>query len=158
VPLQQLAPNAELSLATDAFDTNIGGVMQRKSGDHWRPLGFFSRKLIGTKSRYSTLTVSYWLLRQQSKIFVIFVKVVHSNFVPTTNPLLLLCHVFQPPFHPDNDAIWRSFQSSMYNFCTYQVGKMSLLIFFPAPYCSPLQQLSPRRQQIQWNGDSAILL
>jgi hypothetical protein len=50
VPLQQLAPNAELSLATYASDTNIGGVMQRKSGDHWRPLGFFSRKLTGTKS------------------------------------------------------------------------------------------------------------
>jgi hypothetical protein len=26
--------------------------MQQKSGDHWRPLGFFSRKL--TESHYST--------------------------------------------------------------------------------------------------------
>ncbi len=40
VPLQHPAPNAELSLATDASDTHIGGVMQQKSGDHWRPLGF----------------------------------------------------------------------------------------------------------------------
>jgi hypothetical protein len=45
VPLQHPVPNAELSLATDASDTHIGGVMQQKSGDHWRPLGFFSRKL-----------------------------------------------------------------------------------------------------------------
>jgi hypothetical protein len=52
VPLQHPAPNAELSLATDASDTHIRGVMQQKSGDHWRPLGFFSRKL--TESRYST--------------------------------------------------------------------------------------------------------
>jgi hypothetical protein len=43
--LQQPAPNAELSLATDASNTHIGGVMQQKSGDHWRRLGFFSRKL-----------------------------------------------------------------------------------------------------------------
>jgi hypothetical protein len=54
VPLQHPAPTAELSLATDASDAHIGGVMQQKSGDHWRPLGFFSRKLIDTESRYST--------------------------------------------------------------------------------------------------------
>jgi hypothetical protein len=28
--------------------------MQQKSGDHWRPLGFFSHKLTDTESRYST--------------------------------------------------------------------------------------------------------
>jgi hypothetical protein len=54
VPLQHPAPNAELSLATDASDTHIGGVMQQKSKDHWQPLGFFSRKLTDTESRYST--------------------------------------------------------------------------------------------------------
>ncbi len=54
VPLQHPAPNAELSLATDASDTHIGGVMQQKSGDRWRPLGFFSHKLTDTESRYST--------------------------------------------------------------------------------------------------------
>jgi hypothetical protein len=54
VPLQHPAPNAELSLATDASNTHIGGVMQQKSGDHWRPLGFFSRKLTDTESHYST--------------------------------------------------------------------------------------------------------
>ncbi len=42
VPLQHLAPNAELSLATDASNTHIGGVMQQISGDHRRHLGFFS--------------------------------------------------------------------------------------------------------------------
>jgi hypothetical protein len=30
------------------------GVMQQKSGNHWRPLGFFSHKLTDTESRYST--------------------------------------------------------------------------------------------------------
>jgi hypothetical protein len=54
VPLQHPAPNAELSLATEASDTHIGGVIQQKSGDHWRPLGFFSRKLSDTESHYST--------------------------------------------------------------------------------------------------------
>jgi hypothetical protein len=54
VPLQHPAPNAELSLATDASYTHIGGVMQQKSGDHWWPLGFFSGKLTDPESRYST--------------------------------------------------------------------------------------------------------
>jgi hypothetical protein len=54
VPLQHPAPQAELSLATDASDTHIGDVLQQKSGDHWRPLGFFSRKLTDTESYYST--------------------------------------------------------------------------------------------------------
>jgi hypothetical protein len=54
VPLRHPAPNAELSLATDASDSHIGGVMQQKVGDHWQPLGFFSRKLSETESCYST--------------------------------------------------------------------------------------------------------
>jgi hypothetical protein len=54
VPLQHPAPNAELSLTVDASDNCIRGVMQQKSGDRWRPLGFFSCKLTDTKSCYST--------------------------------------------------------------------------------------------------------
>ncbi len=54
VPLQHPSPNANFSLACDASDTHIGGIMQQKSGDHWRLLGFFSRKLTDTESRYST--------------------------------------------------------------------------------------------------------
>ncbi len=53
VPLQHPTPNAELSLATIAYDTHIGGVMQQKSGDHLQPL-VFSRKLTDTESCYST--------------------------------------------------------------------------------------------------------
>jgi hypothetical protein len=52
VPLQHPAPKAELSLATDASDTHIRGVMQQQSGDHWRPLGCFFLKLTDTESRY----------------------------------------------------------------------------------------------------------
>jgi hypothetical protein len=53
-PLQHPAPDAELSLATYASNTHIGEVMQQKSGDHWRQLGFFSHKLTDTESCYST--------------------------------------------------------------------------------------------------------
>ncbi len=46
VPLQRTAPQAELSLATDASDTHIRGIMQQKSGDHKRLLGYFSGVLL----------------------------------------------------------------------------------------------------------------
>jgi hypothetical protein len=52
--LQHPSPKAKLSLATDASYTHISGVMQQKSGDHWRPLGFFSQRLTDTESHYST--------------------------------------------------------------------------------------------------------
>jgi hypothetical protein len=43
--LQHPSSQTELSLATDASNSHIRGVTQQKSGDHWYPLGFFSRKL-----------------------------------------------------------------------------------------------------------------
>lgn len=47
------APNAPLSLAVDASDSHVGGVLQQKVAGNWAPLGFFSRKLTNPESRYS---------------------------------------------------------------------------------------------------------
>jgi hypothetical protein len=47
-------PGAVISLATDASDTHIGGVLQQLSARSWRPLAFFSRKLSSPESKYST--------------------------------------------------------------------------------------------------------
>jgi hypothetical protein len=38
----------------DASDFRVEGIMQRKSGDHWHPFSFFSKKLTETVSHYST--------------------------------------------------------------------------------------------------------
>ncbi len=94
VPLQHPAPNAELSLATDASCTHIRGVTQQKYGIHWRPLGFFSRKLTDTEplgffSRKLTDTDSTFdheLLAAFAAIRV-FVKDNLSNFGLITNHL-----------------------------------------------------------------------
>jgi hypothetical protein len=52
--LEHPAATAELSIATDASATHIGGVLQqRRPGGHWRPLGFFSAKLDSAQQRYS---------------------------------------------------------------------------------------------------------
>ncbi len=72
VPLQHSSPQAELSLATDASDTHIGGIMQQKSGDHWRPLGFLSRKLTDTETHYSTFDPELLAIHRAIKHFCHF--------------------------------------------------------------------------------------
>ena len=54
VPLTHPAPNAKLSLAVDASDSHVGGVLQQLEGRAWRPLAFFSQKLSPTQCKYST--------------------------------------------------------------------------------------------------------
>jgi hypothetical protein len=54
VPLSHPLPGAVLSLATDASDTHVGAVLQQQVGQHWQPLGFFSKKLSKSEVNYST--------------------------------------------------------------------------------------------------------
>jgi hypothetical protein len=54
VPLAHPAPNAVLSLATDASDTHVSDVLQQLTGGRWQPLEFYSKKLSRAGTRYST--------------------------------------------------------------------------------------------------------
>jgi cleavage and polyadenylation specificity factor subunit 1 len=54
VPLCHPAPQAVLSLAVDASDSHVGGVLQQKCGRGWQPLAFYSKKLSSTETKYST--------------------------------------------------------------------------------------------------------
>ncbi len=53
MPLAHPAPDANIAVATDASDTHIGALHQQVGGS-WQPLGFFSRKLNGAETKYST--------------------------------------------------------------------------------------------------------
>jgi hypothetical protein len=54
VPLSHPLPGVVLALAADASDTHIGAVLQQHVGQHWQPLGFFSKKLSKSEVIYST--------------------------------------------------------------------------------------------------------
>jgi len=54
VPLSHPLPGAVLALAADASDTHVGAVLQQQVGQHWQPLGFFSKKLSKLEVNYST--------------------------------------------------------------------------------------------------------
>jgi hypothetical protein len=118
VPLQHPALNDELSLATDASDTHIGGVMQQKSGDHWRPLAFFSRKLTDTGSRYSTFDCKLLAAQAAIKHFCHFCE---GRAFSTLDRSQTACYCHFPCFSPhfplDNNAIWRLSQNLMYSCC-----------------------------------------
>ena len=49
-----LAHEAPLALVTDASNSQIGAALEQQDNGAWRPIGFFSRKLSDTESRYST--------------------------------------------------------------------------------------------------------
>ncbi len=54
VPLAHPLPGAVLALATAASDTPVGVVLEQQVGQHWQPLGFFSKKLYKTEVNYSS--------------------------------------------------------------------------------------------------------
>ena len=54
VPLAHPLLGVVLALATDTSDTHVGAVLQQQVGQHWQPLGFFSKKLSKTEVNYST--------------------------------------------------------------------------------------------------------
>jgi RNase H-like domain found in reverse transcriptase len=51
--LAQLAPHLHLALVTDASYRHVGAVLYQLEGRAWRPLSFFSQKLLPAQSRYS---------------------------------------------------------------------------------------------------------
>lgn len=49
-----LSPSAPLKLTTDTSSTVISASLEQLEDNIWKPIGFFSRKLIDTEQRYST--------------------------------------------------------------------------------------------------------
>lgn len=54
VMLHHFDPAAPLSMAVDASDIAVGAVLQQYVDNGWKPLAFFSRRLLPAESNYST--------------------------------------------------------------------------------------------------------
>ena len=50
----------ETRVVTDASITGLGAVLEQKHGDDWRPIAYWSRKLIDAETRYSATDLE-WL-------------------------------------------------------------------------------------------------
>ncbi|KMQ86466.1 pol polyprotein [Lasius niger] len=73
--------NAELALFTDASDNSVGAVLQQRVEEEWEPLGFFSKKLSPTETKYSAfdrellaiyLAVKYFRHMIEARKFIIY--------------------------------------------------------------------------------------
>jgi hypothetical protein len=150
VPLQHPAPNAELSLATDASDTHIGGVMQQKSGNHWRPLGFFSRKLTDTESRYSTFNRELLAAQAAIKHFHHFCEGrLFQIWTAHKPPVTALSRVSTPisPRQQRHLAFISEFNVQL----LYLPGLKNVVAdFLSRPSHGSLDQSPPQWRQIQW--------
>jgi hypothetical protein len=90
VPLSHPAPGAVLSLAVDASDTHVGGVLQQLQGRSLQPLAFFSKKLSPTQVRYSTF---------DCELLAAFSAVRHFRFLLTDHkPLVAAMSRVSPPW------------------------------------------------------------
>ena len=65
-------PNLPTSIMVDASDTAIGGVLQQKQYNEWKPIAFFSRKLDKTQQRYSAF---------DRELFAAYKAVRHFHFL-----------------------------------------------------------------------------
>jgi hypothetical protein len=65
-------PGAIISLAVDASDSHVGGVLQQLSSGSWLPLAFFSRKLSTPELKYSTF---------DRELLAAFAAIRHFRFV-----------------------------------------------------------------------------
>ena len=54
VPLVHPRAGGEISLAVDASDHHVGGVLQQREAGTWRPLAYYSRKMNDAEAKYST--------------------------------------------------------------------------------------------------------
>ena len=100
VPLSHPLPNAELSLATDASDSHIGGVLQQKEAAGWRPLGFFSRKLTETEVKYSAFDRELLACFYPIRHFRIMLEGRHFQLWTDHKPLLAALHRVSLPWTP----------------------------------------------------------
>ena len=111
-----LLPLAELSLATDASDTHIWGVLQQKEVAGWWLLGFFSRKLSATEGKYSAFDRELLAAFTAIRHFRYALEGCQFQLWMDHKPLLAALHGISEPWTPRQQL-----QLSLVNECTGDV-------------------------------------
>ena len=107
VPLSHSLPAAQVSLATDASDSRISGVLQQREAGAWWPLGFYSRKLSETECGYSAFDRELLAAFSSIRHFRIMLEGRHFQLWTDHKPAWLPCTVSHCHGHPGSSASWR---------------------------------------------------
>jgi hypothetical protein len=98
IPLSHLAPGATISLAVDASDSHVGGVLQQLENRAWRPLAFFSQKLTPTQARYSTFDRELFAAYSAVRHFRFLLEGRKFRLITDHKPLLSAMKRTTPPW------------------------------------------------------------
>jgi hypothetical protein len=98
VPLSHPAPGATISLAVDASDSHVGGVLQQLENRAWRPLAFFSQKLTPTQARYSTFDRELFAAYSAVRHFRFLLEGRKFHILTDHKPLVLAMERTTPPW------------------------------------------------------------
>ena len=83
--------NAKIALVTDASDKAIGAAIHQYKNDAWQPLGFFSRKLSPSQSKYSPYDRELLAIYEGIRYFRHMLEARHFTVFTDHRPL---CHAF----------------------------------------------------------------
>ena len=86
-------PNAPTCFLTDASTAAEGAVLQKRIGDTWCPLAYFSQKLAPAQTKYSILIESCWPFTWPSNTCNTLLQAVTSMFAQITS----LSRLLSPP-------------------------------------------------------------
>lgn len=99
--------DSALALMTDASNNCIGAVLQQRSGNSWKPLGYYSKKLTETQQKYSTydreLLAIYMSIKHFRKLFEGRPLTVYTDHKP-------ICHAFTKSGKDDKETPRRTRQ------------------------------------------------
>jgi hypothetical protein len=82
------------------LDTHVGGVLQQQVKGSWKPLGFFSRKLDSTESKYSTFDRELLACFQSIRHFRFLLEGRSFQLWTDIKPLVHAMHRVSPPWTP----------------------------------------------------------
>ena len=91
VTLSHPQSGVPMALMCDASDTCVGAVLQQRVNDNWEPLGYFSKKLTDTQTKYCTydreLLAIYMALQYFRKLFEGRELTIYTDHKPITYAL-----------------------------------------------------------------------
>lgn len=103
-------PNAEISIATDASDQAVAGVLQQRVDGHFKPISYFSRKLEQAQLKYSTFSKELLAVYLSIKYFRHYIEGKSFHVLTDHQPLLRAMHKKKPRDLPREER-WLEFIS-----------------------------------------------
>jgi hypothetical protein len=97
-PLSHPAPKAAVSLAVDASDSHVGGVLQQQHNGGWAPLAFFSKKLSPAQVKYSTFDRELLAAQLAIRHFRFLLEGRRFRLLTDHKPLVSAMHRVSPPW------------------------------------------------------------